>query len=744
MATPRTQFRVQVPDLAPPDPIRPAALPSDTYARPAPPPINNDLERLASSLGGFSSALMAAGRRLEANAEAERKKAEAALQERRNADFIEWTLSTENDEQIRAYLAGEAPIDGVTDKLYRKYFGGLLGDHFAKGIQDEIEAGNTEIGKEHFDPDKFVLESGRQYVSVLQGDEDALAAFSSKFDAVGDEVREGHRKALSAERTEAHKSIAKDLMRQAFQNAVRTGLEGETLMDQMRLLYTEMGPRMENGAFNLNAAEMDELLLNMLEEQAENPEFAEAALAMLAANRRDLADNELRIGSLDQVQRHSDQVRRIRTKAVKALGVEAAEDIRNRVLMEDLHALVRQDGSFNPSGIGDIEIPNPVDPTNPVKITGSDRRKAAVDLYLEQRRAIYGVDYKAEIATFNASGVKHHEAFTKLEGAYQAGIGSEMSPEQIGRVIEAAAIYDDMPHSYVQAHNLDPKAQEFFGMVNFARKYTDLSPSEIATAVGRVMADEAAGKPALSSKQRKEITAAAEIAYDGWLGTSWGGKTISNPQDVRAHIEKLALINAKLGNPEAAIEDAVKRVTESATIVNGRAVIGFRGLLPSDAENIQPFLNNAYKTFDPAYLEVNGIESATDLTVVPFGRDTLYVARASDGVPLVDPKTGARVTLSANDIANIRAKRAELSIDKAAKDLTKGRATSAPYTPPRTPVPNHNSPAGEAVKSIVRGIGKAATGATQGLVDSASKAAKGAAVPKRIVQDAYSIGQSKE
>jgi hypothetical protein len=169
--------RVQVRDLEAPERIQPAPVQSDTYAKPAPPPINNNLEQLAKGLGVFASAMTSLGRKHAAEEEQRIK-----LQQL--ADYEQWKASVSSDEHLDAIRSGSLPInvDKILDSVVKKDSAELEAGKLASEIDADIpQAG---LGSQGFDADAYVRQKAAPYVSRLSGDPRTMAYFGGQLDRI--------------------------------------------------------------------------------------------------------------------------------------------------------------------------------------------------------------------------------------------------------------------------------------------------------------------------------------------------------------------------------------------------------------------------------------------------------------------------------------------------------------------------------------------------------------------------------
>lgn len=626
--------RVVVPDLAPPDKIRPFGVQSDTFAAPAPPPINNDYERLASALGQFSSAAMGAARRLEADAERERKKREGEIEAQANAKFLRWEMETGQPDQIKAYESGTAPISFVKEQLWKTHKAGVYGERFANTVGEKLRRGQVEgFGTEGFNPDSFVMEEARPYLDILGGDQTQLSAFASHFDSVGNLVRGKHAERLGAARIEHDETIALDTMGKAFRNSSNHPLlKDESPFDAVspfeqlnlqrinRQLYHDMGP---GTPLNITYSRLDELQLKMLDDAASDVRYAESVRTMLLDDREDVNGTGLNLGSFMKSAKHSDQAQAIFAKATRTLATAYQDEEKRKVRQFDVATFNRRDGTY--FGLSDYTAPNPYDPANAITVDANTRKKEAAAAWKDAFRAANGgqADMPYELEVFAANNVKHPELAATLEGAFK-GISSvtaragDTAPDGIEAAANAYHMYQiasGMGHNYVEQTLLDEPTVKFYEAIRYGVEFMLLDEHTAAATVARLYATpEGRDAPHFSPEVMADIDARAQTTVQ------WGffnDENNSNPNEVKGRIVRLATLYTQLGTaPDKAVERAAQRVNEQSVYINGRRTWGLKGLVNSDSKPVTDLLADIYKDQPKAVLETQGIKSPRDIRLV--------------------------------------------------------------------------------------------------------------------------------
>lgn len=674
--------RVQVNDLAPPEPIRPYGIQSDTYARPAAPPINNDYERLASALGQFSSAAMGAARRLEANAERARAEAEAQAEADANARFLQWELETSSPDRIAAYENGTAPIGFVKEQLWKTAKANDYGEAFAQTVGDKIARGQVEgWGTEGFNVDTFVMEEARPYVEILQGDQTQLATFAKHFDKVGNHARSEHAKLIGALRVERDETEAQKELRRGFRATVSNPvLKGQvfggvdeatrvSLQDINRELYAAMGP---GTPLNIPYARLDELQLAMLNDEAGDVRYAEAVIAMLHEERTSVDGNNLKLGSFISSTKHGDKAQQIEAKALKTLATAYEDQAKKAVRQNGVIAFNRRDGSY--FQFQDATVPNPYDPAKPITVSAETRRKEAADSWLAASRAANGgrANLALELETFAANNVKHPELAATLEGTFKGlgalnGKASDIGPDTVAAVADAYEMYQvasGMGHNYVEETLLDKDTVRFYEGIRYAVEYLGLDAQTAAATVTRLYATpEGRDSPNFSPEVLADIDAKAQSV------SKWGffnDEHNENPTEVKNRIVRLATLFVQLGTaPDKAVERAAERVNEQSLFINGRRTWGLAGLVKDDSEVVTSLMEDFYKAQPADVLKAQGIESASDMRLVQGAQGRFHIVNEY-GIPVFGAGKQP-LTLTIEDVAARRKTREEIAQKLGAK-----------------------------------------------------------------------------
>jgi hypothetical protein len=678
--------RVVVPDLAPPERIRPYGIQSDTFERPAEPPINNDYERLASALGQFSSAAMGAARRLEADAERQRKEAEAKASADATAKFLRWEMETDDAVELQAYETGTAPVTLVKEHVLKTHKANAYGRAFAKSVGDKIAAGSIPgWGTAGFNVDTFVMEEARPYLDAIDGDPTQLDTFQNHFDQVGGAAREAHGKLLLGKQEEAMDTAALDAMSAAFENSVNSQLlsdsiigpsRGDLLQAMNRQLYGELGP---GSLVNRSHARLDELQLEMLQRHAKDPRYAQYVMQMLGEERYAIDGSGMKLGSFLSSKKHSGTAGAIFETARQTMAEDYKKQVEASLKIQDAYAFDKGDGSHNM--LKDHVEPNIYDEGKPIEVSAERRKKEAAENWLAAYRASNGglPDYTVEVEKFALNNVKHPDLAGELTGAFRGAItaqGSGSSPDVLQRAVDAYEKYSvasAMGYNYVEGTLLDQETIRYYEAVRYGVEHMKLT-TEAATANAlRLWATpEGRDQPHFSPDLMATIDAnAASVSKWGFLND----ETNANPHEVRGRIMRLAMLYTQMGNtPDNAVTLATERVNEQSLFINGRRTWGLNGLVKGDGEIVTGLLKDIYRDQSSAAMKAAGIESPNDMRLAQGARGQ-YLIVNENGEPVIG-NGGRPLTITREDVRQRRATVDAIHKAKAKAEFDHSRASA--------------------------------------------------------------------
>ncbi|MFT4077852.1 hypothetical protein [Rhodomicrobium sp.] len=656
--------RIQVRDLAPPDPIEPARLPSDTFEGSKQAPINNDWERLSSALGHFNQNLRAKM----AHDEVGQKK---LLTEQHLGEYETWKAATVSDDQLKAIRAGTHPYyaDPLIATVVHKDVAEKLTTDLAGQMDAELQR-DPKFGTPDFNPDQYVMDKAKPVVGMLQSQPGVLAHFGQSLDALRKGVTQKHQAALGENQNNYIKDIASAKLDLLITYGIEDGLNGQQLSDGMRSVYKEFGPRLKGGTLDLKYNDIDDLLLGVLANKAKDPRQAKQVLEMLGSDRAGVDNQALRIGPLSSIPRHAGNVDNIRIAAMKSLGDADEADIKGAVLASDVEALRRNNGDF--SAIDNFSVPNRVDGSRTVSFTAKDRKDAAASSFLQATRAVNGgrEDFDKEVDVYAKNNVKHPEWIPRLVAAVGgAGINTGTGPEAAARIQEAAQKYNDIADRehgwmYLKEH-LPKNVQDFYETYSLLVREGGRTPAEASAEMARIAASDLNDQvPSVTAGKLQAIRDKAASMDYSWLPFSG---TIANKGEMGRRIIKLAEVYVKADgvDEDTAIQRASERYLKASAYINGRAVVA-PGIAPGDEKYVQPILDKVFKDNEARFKEL-GIPNSSSLSLAPLRNGIFQVVKWDGGVvmvPVKDENGGfVRIDTPAIRASDIQAVRSAMETD---------------------------------------------------------------------------------
>lgn len=684
-------MRVQVPELGPPDPIRPTPLKRDIYKGPPPLARDDNLGKLADALGFFNRNLQGAL----ASREAQMKEDETA---RRSAEYEAWRASTSNADQVAAIREGRVPwyADPYIGAAVRKDYGAMEAMALGQEIEQEIAAGNVPLHQTDFNIERFILEKANDRVERLSSSYEAIGSFRRGLDALRENLTARHQKLRGEAATAAIEDITTRTLSAALDNAVSNGLTGDILMDQMRKIYKELGPRQSGGSLDLQYGRIDEILLDILDKRAADPKMSGAIIDLLNADRLDVG-NGTRLGPLRGVARHMDKTSAIERKVLNTQATVAEAQAKATALQAAKENLKKQDGSF--STIVDAKGPNPVDPTKEISIPATALKEEAVNQSINEIRQANGgqMNFAAEADLVINNGVKHPQWIPFLDSAYRGFLNSTLNskegagPEQMSAIVEAGQLFNmiaDKNPAYAR-EMLDGKTREFFETYTALTRIGKMSPTEAAMATARAYSQESLmNDPLVAARRGQEIEAAVRNIDTSWMPFSGG---IKNNYLVERQMIELTTAYTRAGG--ISIDDAValakERISKDLFTVNGHAVLGQPGIAPTDGPYFEKILGKVYEK-NKDWLYAKGIDDPTDLTVVSNRNGVFYIADAKNGFPIAMPdgdpgkpetyrESPMKITFS--DIAKIRKTDLDTQTKQTIEKVMEKRRNPTSYAP---------------------------------------------------------------
>lgn len=699
--------RVQTPDLAAPDPIRPAAVSAaPTFAAPAPPPIDNSLSQLAEGLGAFNRGLMMMHGKW---AEEDKKRRLEAL----SADHDRWLASTTSDEQLQLYRAGKAP--GQMDPLWRRAVVGHHGYLEAKALGDRVqkewEEGKIPYSDPSFSIEKYILDQANPTVERYGRDADFIGSYRKGLDAIRGRMGETRERALAAAAEQQAKQVATDNFRDLIDKIAITNAEnpdqqvdGQTALGLLRQIVKDTGPRMNGGSLGIKYTQGEAYLLEVLEEKAGDVRYARLIDSVLKADREDLLGTGVKLGSFVDDARYGQAARAIQKKVIATAAAHTKQQYLKAFEQDLDRAFERGDTSFSALLLerkmaGDAV--NPVDGSK-IEFNVEEMEKAAQQRWLARQRQRGGIDIKAEAAAFAANGKDHYQVVGALQSAYIAAVsvppGKDTAPAA-QKFMEAAEMF--RKHMDVSPNGLTSLTREQRQMYEAYTTMTQImgvDANQAAQSLIRTMSDPISRRdPNAESGRMQEI----QRAVDRINGNQnfWGGlpgfrDIPENRGYLLGQAKEIAnlIVQTQMIPADEAIKKAVEILNKRAVFVNGQAIVGVPHMTQQDGETAKALLGKVYERFkDTLAMPENGVTSPDQLVLFKGPNNELQVWSRSSRMPIrvVDPANvagpGAEmaptlpkfIQFQINDIKRFGAMaQAQKVAEEDKKKLDSGRAAS--------------------------------------------------------------------
>lgn len=634
--------RVQVEGPSRGPAIQPGGVQSDTFTGAPRPVIDNNLSRLADSLGVFNAGLQrySAARLAEdktAALEAEKARAEAAKREAKE-QYEAYRASRTETQQLDDMRAGRVNYasDPIMRDAWEANYGQLEARALAQKLDEERKAGGIALGNPEFNPDAFIVNRSAEIVDRLRGKPAALAAFRQGMEHIRDGLTKQHQEAYGRAVVAQNEQIAWGAINDTFKAAADRGLTGKDLNDAVRATYKDIGPRLGGGSLDISYQRLDALYLDGLKRMAKDPRYAAQAIQVLDAERT--APDGKKLPAMSASPRTLAEVEQIRGTALKSLGTAWEGQAKASVGERDLAAFMKADGSF--VGLQDVEARNPFTGETK-KFDSTGRKEAAVKAAIATVRAENQgrPDFERELDLSIKNGVKHPEWFSQLE----AGFIRSASPEgtqDIAGLEQNYAVYKALAgknYAYVEKH-LSKDARKFFDTYDALVGTAGMQPTEAAQAIARIYAAEQKDPQVFAGRMREVEQKINGTDFNGML--SLGGTAV-NQYTVREKVREVAtsIVKAQGIGAEKAIELAMKRVKDTSAFVNGQVIMS-----PNVSKEDEPVLKAVVKGAfdrDPKYFRALGIDSDRQLSIQEVAPGRFAVVRADTGAFMKLPVYGA-------------------------------------------------------------------------------------------------------
>lgn len=646
--------RPVVPDLAAPDPIRPAGLQSDTFAAPAQPAVNRNLEMLAEGLGAFNRGLM----QYYDKWSVEDKKQRIAAGE---AAVDDWRTRRTEAEQLEDIRAGKAPLmsDKYIGPVLKTYRGQLEARALGRMIDEKFERGEIPYGKESFNVERWLLDEANPIAEKLRGDPHMIGGFRKGLDALRSGMVERHEKARAIAIDRETKQVLYDEVKAAITSGTINGNDPDAITSTFRQVIKAVGPRMQGGSLGIRLAEGEEVALKVLDELAGDVAYAEVIPKILAAPRGDLLNTGVNLPAFKDDVRFKAAADAINRKVVETRfkaekqGVEA--NYRNSVM----NALVSGGfGEFDKLVKDGVMVPSAAKPGEMIEVSGEKVGKMARQAYVQWMRAQTPdnkPDWRREIEAFSAKGLIHEEAVAKLNAAQVAGMtllnmpGRAPDDQAVNQLREGVLIYQAMQQvAPGMIPQLSDKQQEFFQSYSVFTDQLGLDDRAALNMMQTIYSNEALKKdPRADAGRRSEQLerGVANLRAQGFFGLDLRIPGWSNTPENQGALIMAArpladkLMQTGMFTGQQAVERAVKAIQDNAIMVNGQMLFGVRDLNRDHVPVIEDRIKKVYEAHK-AELSTFGVTSEKDLTIVPLGqsgRMVIWSRKTQTPVTIVNP-----------------------------------------------------------------------------------------------------------
>ena len=692
--------RVIVDDLAAPQRLGVPSFGGDTYAAPARPVVDNDMERLASSLGSFSGSLAGFGRKRQAELEeAERNTAQARAHEFMSAHS--------SKELYDAFNSGTAPFSEhpVYRGLYEKRIAEDTAEEFRGELNRRIADGELDLSK--VDVERYVIEASADYAKRLPaGSAPAMTVWGRGMESVTGSLLDSQQKARAQQTQEFRVDEAQRNLDQLITGNLKAGVDPDTTAARLRDAYKGMG-RGKDGMLRLSNPEIDQLVMGRLKDHVRD--YPEQVLALLNAPRKD-TETGADIGPLAKNPKFLSDVQLLEDAARRSLGAREKVATERATAQGDFEALRNGDPSF--WSISDKSYRNSFT-GEAATITGESRRNAAVNEYFsysdrvasEQRENPDSVIERDYAVLVERLGLPHPRWKQSLEGAVQT-IGNDVSltdPAKARTLGAAARLWETLSNrNPAYADSLvDKDTADFFRVYQASRNGLGRSEDQAlrdAAATRRPLNE---GEAASLQGHRQAIDAAVRDSgsVSLWWPPSWIGSSVRNEGTMKRQVSDLAKQYARLQgvSPEQAVKLAAKTVEGRTVVINGQALFGDPHVSASTKPLFEMALQDSYEQHRDSFKAL-GYSDASDLSIRPVGGSGgLYeVIAAEDGAPVSVPVRGddgrlgyRTLMIRARDLDAFREQRKSEALGKVTSGWKPFEARPAPPQPqPRWEVPD--------------------------------------------------------
>ena len=623
--------RVQAPPLAGPVPLQPAPIPSDTYAPPARPPIDHNLENLANALGGFNVSLLAYGKK---NQGKDRETAEAIANR---------TIAGNTNEQyIKATKDGNLPVYGnpFARAVYDKHLGSVYADQTKSRVLEAIGKGEINLQDGNTNIDQIITQYANEDLKSIDGLASSKVGYAGYKEGI-DTFRQSMLQKQHEEFAKAHVERMNSVAFGQFNRVFDTfqGADPAVTQNFVRGLYRDIGP---GSAANIPRNQLDQQLMNVVKNKAADPHSVEDALHVLSADRKDENGNPLPpLGKNPKLLAEVQETSKI---ATATLTKKYDDDTKQRAIGVASEALKRQDGSW--WHLTDTSYVNPVSGERKTVLADDIKKQAVTDtltwskITSADRKETPAARFEREWQIFSKADIPQPEWKDTLEGAAKAFTDPQSltNPASRDQATNAAHLYmaiAERNYPYLKGTlKLDEKSRDFYTVYDVVRNQMGLSDDkalDFAAQAGRTPDNE--NDLAVRRVQAKEVADKVRSSnFANWYNVIYGGN-VENQGAVQKRVMDIASVLTRVPGTtvEGAVDQAMKFVQSRSMYINGQ-VLPDTGYVPPP--ELKPVIEGMLDDYAKQHGKEFGVTSGSDLSVVPNGGSTFRIVKKNDGFAL--------------------------------------------------------------------------------------------------------------
>ncbi|MFG1362110.1 hypothetical protein [Xanthobacter versatilis] len=642
--------RVQTPELSGPQSLRPTVTPVDTYAPPPKPDQNNDMERLAASLAGFSETI---------SRFAHDPAAKKAQEDARLAEVNRFISSSTNDQLRQARAAGTVPYssDPIAVAATDAALGQRAGQDFESRILTQFgpEGGQSllDANGNPVDVDAFVSGQAKAFLENggLPGTVHAQEKFRGATEGLVIKLRD-------MQRTQMQEYAGKrddGLVTTGFGNVLRSGelagLPPDQVAARVRTAYGELHQLTKRPWERLDDNLIGVLKSTLAAENGGTPQSARNVLAVLDAPRKSV-DGGQDIGPLSANPRFANDVAALRADAKKVLGKDWETQQKAGLFNAASAALARGDGSFD--AVQDVYVTNPFTGENKL-ISAKEQKDGTVVFQAQATRqhiakqfngqpagVVNGQVFVAQAEQFIPNGLENPEwkGFLKSSLVDVGSTAALTDPAKQQRAKQAANLYEALrtrSPAYVE-NMLDPKERDFYETYHMLRKMGRGDQAALEGA-GRVLDPESANGDQVKFEFQKVDSELGKLSGQGGeRGFIFNRSAPVNMGIAREEVSRRAklLIRTQGISAAAAIEAVGQDIQENVPAINGHLQFNRSPFLVKGKEPVvQRALAETFTQFKDAFA-AQGITDPSGMSV-RFENGVYRVVDANTGTPVFGP-----------------------------------------------------------------------------------------------------------